>query len=411
MRSPRRTSTLTALLALSLPGLALVAGGPAGPAGAAPPECQGQSATIVAVTDRQQLQGTEGADVISTAGFTNVTVRAGGGDDLVCATGRHDSAQIYGDEGDDTLVDVDVRGKRTNYDKDTELFAGPGSDHFIANRDTWIIYKRAAASVSIDAAGTVVDGSDTDTFVGSPKIQGTRFSDTYVGTPGNDRYVSGDQWNERNDPDIITTGAGDDSVWAFRGSVSLGPGDDFARVSGGTVTGGEGRDDISLRRGGTASGGPGADRLETSSYPSAEIEESRYRLSGGPGNDVLTAPYAWNSDRNGCPRFCARGSLEGGPGMDTLDLNQRRSVVDLAAGRVRVQGGVSKIGFFERVLGSHYDDVIRGDARRNRFEGTRGADVLVGRGGADVLIGGRGRDRAVGGAGRDRCEAEARRSC
>ncbi|WP_193614177.1 calcium-binding protein [Nocardioides lijunqiniae] len=409
MPSPRRTSTLTALLALAVPGLALMAAGPTAPAGAAPLKCQGKPVTIVATDDFSTLKGTDGPDVIHTAGRIFVNVLGGGGDDLVCTT-VGDGTEIRGGAGDDTLVEKSQAAQERFWGR-TFFFDDAGSDHVVAARTSVLSYGDAPAGVSIDAAGTVVAGDDIDTFEGRPRIQGSRFADHYVGTAGNDWYQSvlGPDPDQRFDNDVINTGAGDDFVRAYGGSVTLGRGDDRAHVVRATVTGGEGKDTITLTEGGRALGGPGADRLDTTLSPFDE-ERTFYRLSGGPGNDVLSPPAA--ARRADCPGSCARGSLEGGTGVDTLDLNWRDSVVDLAAGRLRVRGGVSDIGFFERVLGSHYDDVIRGDARRNRFEGIRGADVLVGRGGADVLIGGRGRpDRAVGGAGRDRCEAEVRRSC
>ncbi|WP_193614175.1 hypothetical protein [Nocardioides lijunqiniae] len=413
---------LGVVLATTGAGIALVAAGPTGSAGAAPTTCQGQPVTIAATADYEELLGTDGDDVISTAGIHNVTVRAMGGDDLVCAT-AFDRARVYGDGGEDTLVDEGNGDIGGDYDGSNHLVGGAGSDHFVAHRSTWLMYDGALAGLSIDAAaGTVVDGEDTDTFVGRAMITGSRFSDRYIGSSGDDRYVSG-PFGESEEGDVISTGVGDDQVGAFRSSVNLGPGDDRARVSGGgSVSGGEGADEISLHGGGVALGGPGADRLFGSDFEgSPPSERTPFRLVGGRGNDVLLPAFPNGLQQVDCPSFCARGRLEGGSGVDTLDLEYARmSVVDLAAGRVRVQGGASTIRSVENVLGSHRADVIRGDARRNRIKsrggddrvaGRGGRDVLIGDRGEDVLVGGRGRDRADGGEDRDRCQAEVRRSC
>jgi Ca2+-binding RTX toxin-like protein len=410
MPSPRRTSALTALLALTLPGLALVAAGPVGPAGAAALKCQGQPVTIVATDVGEELQGTAGPDVIHTAGFSSVTVRAGGGDDLVCAAAGT-NGRIHGDAGDDTLVD-EVRAAEDRHGAGTVFLGGAGADHFVATRSTWISYQDATAGVSIDASGTVVSGADTDTFVGRPKIRGSRLRDHYVGTRGDDLYISGPRRDTGQEGDVISSGAGNDLVDAVRGSVDLGPGNDRANGDGATVSGGDGADTITLSQGGTALGGAGADRIEGGVilYP-GHIEQSLLRLFGGPGDDVISTPHVTRPGVAGCPTRCAQSVLQGGAGTDTLDLDWQDSVVDLALGRARMRGGVAEIRSFERVVGSFFDDVVRGDAGRNRLEGRGRNDLLVGRGGRDVLIGGSGQDRAEGGSGRDRCEAEVRRSC
>jgi Ca2+-binding RTX toxin-like protein len=144
-----------------------------------------------------------------------------------------------------------------------------------------------------------------------------------------------------------------------------------------------------------------------------------FRLRGGPGNDVLAQVSTFLDDGSaaGCrPRRCVQGHLVGGAGVDTVEL---RSVgpyggrVDQSAGIARTGGNTSRLGFFERVVGSARRDVILGDRYRyrNRIYGRGGNDRLVGRRGADVLVGGRGRDRAEGGSGRDSCDAEVRRAC
>ncbi|WP_193607454.1 hypothetical protein [Nocardioides lijunqiniae] len=385
-------------------------------AGAAVATCRGQAATIVADRDMDTVVGTAGPDVIVTLGFEVVSVQAGDGDDLICSWSGYGGV-IQGGEGDDTILVVQG-GATQQSPHGTRLMGGPGKDRYSGDRLTTLSYELAEAGVSIDASGSVVDGEDTETFLGPLAMRGSAFADKYDGTPDNDVYDTGMRLDASQTLDVVRSGGGDDEVTAGPGAtVHLGAGDDTARGMGAVVYGGVGDDRIALAYGGTAFGGSGRDRLSGIAYVDTTLPSlPRSRLSGGPGDDVLMPVYStddvgFSYCSQGNWAWCSRGTLVGGSGVDTLHVPRRGGTVDLAAGRVRVPGGRSEIGFFERVVGSHSRDVMRGDRHRNRFYGRGGADVLVGRGGADELVGGGGRDRAHGGAGRDRCETEVRRSC
>lgn len=131
-------------------------------------------------------------------------------------------------------------------------------------------------------------------------------------------------------------------------------------------------------------------------------------LEGGPGNDVLVGGPGDDTLRGGGGDDTLRGdpgqdSLLGGTGTDTATYaDAPRGVdVDLAAGTATGWGRDS-LGGIQKVIGSRFGDVLRGDDEPNVLEGRRGADVLLGRGGGDVLRGGAGDDRLVPGAGGDR---------
>ncbi|GAA4691473.1 hypothetical protein GCM10023349_02720 [Nocardioides conyzicola] len=364
-----------ALLALGVSGIA-VATTPAQAAGAT---CQGHAVTIAATGTGRPVTGTDGPDVISSVGFTDVTIDAKGGDDIVCA-------------GRDSVIE-----------------GGPGADSFSGVRSTMLAYNVAAAGVQVDlAAGTVVDGGETDTVTGIHAVMGSKYDDTFVGTASRDTYNSGDYYVAASedvlvDGDHVAMGAGDDSARVRLGSVDLGAGDDDATVAGGTVTGGAGDDELYLVTNGVAKGGPGDDSI----YPIVSTVDfglppqgSRLVVHGGAGRDVILHPVV-NREGDACSAVCAVADLDGGGGRDTLRF-VNRGVVDLAAGRSRTEHGRATLRSFEDVLGSSGPDVIRGDARANRLVGGRGNDVLVGRGG---------RDTAIGGPGQDRCAAEVRRTC
>ncbi len=91
--------------------------------------------------------------------------------------------------------------------------------------------------------------------------------------------------------------------------------------------------------------------------------------------------------------------LDGGDGVDMLDLSQAAAVgnVNLGSGAL----GTSTAVNFENVIGTTFDDTIRGGRDDNVISGGDGADLLSGRGGDDVIIGNTGNDRMFGGSGDD----------
>jgi hypothetical protein len=114
------------------------------------PSCLGFPATIVA-DGPGVVHGTGGRDVIYADDFVEQTIRAYGGDDVICA-GNLDT--VYAGSGDDTVVAIDavaafgesgnddIRGSEaglvsggTGNDRlegDLDLLGGPGNDRFVA---------------------------------------------------------------------------------------------------------------------------------------------------------------------------------------------------------------------------------------------------------------------------------------
>lgn len=106
--------------------------------------------------------------------------------------------------------------------------------------------------------------------------------------------------------------------------------------------------------------------------------------------------------------------IDGGSGVDTLDLSHlpRGASVDLSAGIAKTFvplfvgiEGVEVRGV-ENVVGTAFDDLIRGDGGANVLMGGDGADTIFGGGGEDEIRGGAntggGRDILFGGADADR---------
>jgi Ca2+-binding RTX toxin-like protein len=159
------------------------------------------------------------------------------------------------------------------------------------------------------------------------------------------------------------------------------------------VSSGKGSDTISIA--GTLpavfvslNGEDGEDTLIGADDPSGEI------LSGGKGNDRMfggTGPDFFNGDQ----------------GFDTVAYGDHSAGVTVTIGSPfndgnaadAGAGGVldSVTGTVERVKGTAFDDVLKGD---------RGENALIGKGGNDLLKGKKGRDRLKGKAGIDLLKAK-----
>ncbi|WP_193610190.1 hypothetical protein [Nocardioides lijunqiniae] len=406
---------LVVLLATTGAGLALVAAGPTGSAGAAPTTCQGQPVTIVATASSSTVQGTEGPDVIDGAGRSSLTILGLGGDDVICS-GPESPMAIHGGDGDDRIEmrvsPVQHAGDNTadgGAGDDQLVFVGdgygegrggegddrfvdsttssgfitvtpgPGDDVIVGNLDSTHLVFGGTTGVRISVGDGRAEGEGYDTFSGIQAFVGTVASDTFVGSRGNDRFLGG-PWTPRFAP----SGAPD------------------------RASGGDGHDSLEVV--GRAEGGKGGDRLRVYGPTAAAW--------GGPGDDSLRL-----FPGSTCTAAC-RLRADGGAGVDRMTLRPegRQGVrIDLASGRASMGGrGRVALAGVENLIGTKHRDVLIGNARRNSFHGDHGDDVLHGRGGADaltggrgrdLLVGGRGRDRAYGSSGRDRCRTEVRKGC
>lgn len=95
-------------------------------------------------------------------------------------------------------------------------------------------------------------------------------------------------------------------------------------------------------------------------------------INGGPGDDALHGEGGSDT-----------ASYAGAPGPVQVDLS-----LFAAAG----SHGDDLLDAIENVVGSQWDDQLRGDDGPNLLNGRQGADALAGRGAADLLVGGPGRD-------------------
>jgi Ca2+-binding RTX toxin-like protein len=302
---------------------------------------------------QNQLQGRAGND----------TLYGYGGNDI-----------ILGDDGDDTLVGG-LGGD--------DILGGAGNDKFVWN----------AGDGSDDMVGGA--GNDTIDYNGSADAEGYEIAAS-VGTlkisssdggPDVSTYLSGVETVD------LDTGAGDDTVYIFQLAA--------AGVTSVTVALGAGSDGLTagdLDMAATASGQDGNDVLSAGS--------GNDKLNGDAGDDVLSGGTGSDTLDGGVGNDTLGGGLGadaliGGAGTDRVYYSGEAAVtLDLLAGTA-ANGSVDTLSGIEEVVGSLFNDTLRGDNGANRLEGSDGDDLIEGRGGHDRLEGGSGNDRLNGGDGND----------
>ena len=462
---------LPSLVGLSLLILPLPA--PASFAGSEPSSCQGQPATVV-VTGGQNVQATEGPDVIVVTG-RDAQVDALGGDDLICVLDV--ATRVRAGAGNDVVV---ATGPPGDYDAEDAFLSatvelGPGEDRFTGG---WEPDAVNGGDTTGDLERDEISTGDGDDFVSS-------------GTPG------------AANTDVVRTGNGDDTVgftpFAPSGVLDVGEDDNVAVLTVGDAVTGLGIDvqsqtltvdattyqwvgrlhkwrvvgdagaslgqlvfagsaqretlDVAglsspavrvrtrggadvvhvagpIASGGLLSLGAGRDSASFGATPwddpSAHLEEvhvdlTRQRIDyGAPG----TASRLVGVERAGVSATTVR--VKGNDLANTISVKGCNVRVRAGAGsdtiysnvstgcetKIRLAGGPGR----DRIWGEPYaggggDETMVGGSGDDVLRSGSGDDVLIGGSGDDVLRGGRETDAADGGPGSDRCAAETTRHC
>jgi Ca2+-binding RTX toxin-like protein len=262
--------------------------------------CHGYQATIFGPGT---LIGTSHRDVIvgtlaGAAGSEYQVIRAGAGNDLVCAgpAGSH----VFGGAGDDKLfgqgdyLDGSVAyGDVLNGGSGDDLLdPGPGPEPCCADGFS---FDGSRHGVTVDLKVGRATGQGNDRLEVSPgayALTGSAHDDVLLGTDASDEFSPGggndvvrgrggnDFASSDSGNDLLYGGAGRDQIFACNGSIFGGPGGDKLSSAVGFYTcgddsqtdlvpvmlsGGRGPDlivfDYQLRDGDAASGGPGTDEL------------------------------------------------------------------------------------------------------------------------------------------------------
>jgi Ca2+-binding RTX toxin-like protein/Tol biopolymer transport system component len=382
-----------------------------------PPEafCDGERATIVGTPASEELIGTEGRDVIAGLGGED-TIDALGGDDLVCGGDGEDrllggpgADRLFGDAGPDTLLGGDGGDRLAAGDGSSHVLVGDGGDDTLVSGGSGAFmvggpgddtldgsagreaagFAAAPGPVDVDLARGTATGDGKDTLVAVEAIEGSPFGDRIAGDDGEN---------------VLRGGAGADSLLGRGGADDLDGGADDDELDGG-----EGPDTarhesapgpVRVDLGEGSSSGDGTDRLVSiegavgSSHDDVlRGDEGANVLDGASGNDLLVGK------RGDDTLLGADGAgfdtMIGGPGddsmtagcCDTLDYSAApaRVVVDLEAGTATGDGVDTLHGAFLTVVGSRFDDELRGDDFPNVLAGGPGSDLLDGRGSSDTV--------------------------
>lgn len=282
---------------------------------------------------------------------------------------------LSGDAGNDTL---------SGGDGNDILAGGAGADKLIgdAGNDT-ASYAGASKGVVASLATPSSNTNDAkgDTYLSIEYLLGSGYADKLIGNDLSNR-ISGEGGN-----DTIEGGAGNDILIGGAGADKL--------------NGGAGSDTASYE---TAGSGVIAS-LKTSSINTGDAKGDVYtsieRLTGSNYHDELYGDNGNNTLSGGGDN----DTLEGGAGADVLiggDGSQ-----DGASYANATKGVVANLAkpsdntndakgdtysSIERLVGSGYSDVLKGDAHANNIFGKAGDDKLYGGLGWDYLVGGDGKD-------------------
>ncbi|MGO1074610.1 hypothetical protein [Inquilinus sp. CA228] len=357
------------------------------------------------------LSGWLGFDVASYAGSTGQV-----GVDL--ATGTANGGDGTGDtlSGIEGLIGSDFNDGLAGDAEDNELHGGAGNDTLGGRAGDDVLHGGAGADVlsgydGVDlatwfdsAAGVTVSlntntgqGGDAagDTLASIENLEGSAFNDTLYGNAGDNLLIGAagnDTLGGGDGDDVLIGGTGADTLSGQGGfdmalyagaaavTVDLATGKGEAGAAGDTLSGIEmlvGSDFADTLRGNAAAnvliGGEGDDTLQGQAGDDA--------LSGGVGADTLA----------------------GGDGIDVALYDDATAAVNvnLATGEGIAGAGGDTLSGIEDLVGSQFNDWLRGDAGGNALSGNAGVDTIEGNDGDDLLIGGAGADRLNGGAGID----------
>ena len=458
----RRTTALTAAGMLAL----VLAAVPSSTSYASGETCRGEAATIVGT--ESVVTGTEGRDVI-VSHFAD-TVRALGGDDIICVVPRglrSNYVDIDAGSGND-VVDTSSGQLSGFY---TEVGLGPGTDLFEGGSagDRVDTGDEPGSTAEVDVVRSGAERDVVTTSGGSDVID-LGVDDDYLllhgdRTSPDGRLAGGEGSNTltmsvAGNGDVFDMAAGtyrSAGITASFSSFSVlmlqarsadivysgTEGDDYLSVTSediGTSTlvadllGGD--DDVvlgamDLGTGSRIDTGAGDDRLVAARFGGSlaiDLTQSQLRVDdraypvSGVEDAFLMAPevsLVGDGQDNSLAALACRSSITGGRGDDQLFYQNDHIFEGYAfscskSATIRGGPGQDSIGATsgdDRLFGDSGRDTIHGWGGADRVRAGTGADIIKAGSGRDLLVGGGGRDLANGGTGRDRCVAERERSC
>ncbi|MDE0511264.1 MAG: M10 family metallopeptidase [Gammaproteobacteria bacterium] len=384
-----------------------------------------------------RIEGGAGDDSVRGSSGDDVLEGGGGGDSLDGGAGRDTLSYSSSDAG----VQVNLAaGTAAGGHAEGDTFNGienlTGSDY----RD---ILTGDTGGNHLDGLGgddQLLGGAGADRLVGDTgddELRGNEGNDELQGGDGNDQLFgeSGadvlhgdegdDELNGGADKDQLFGGAGADSLHGNEGDDELQGGDGDDRLHGDTgadrLEGGRGIDWASY------SGSSAGVRINLaagtaeSGDAEGDVLTAIENLVGSGYADVLRGDGAANElhGLDGADELYGNGGddilqggagadrLDGGSGIDTLSYQDSDEGITVSLVEGMTEGGHAEgdvLVDIENVIGSDYDDHLKGDDSANQLAGGKGDDYFFGYDGNDELRGNDGDDILEGWAGADRLD-------
>ena len=313
---------------------------------------------------------------------------------LALATTEGGTIEATDDNGQDLLVgltDVDIFHGRDGSDllqgggNDDNLYGGGGSDE---------LYGEAGADTLEGGEGTDIleGGAGADTYV----FRSGDGADTISGEDAETILVDGNNVVVVNRLTFKDAMGFDDFTFSrdADNNVVIEVGDDSVTILAAAYA--DGRYSIHYGDSDTALGSTALGRLAigtTGDNPSLTGTDDADLMLGLAGDDTLEGGIGADF-------------LDGGVGSDTASYASSDDAafdglgvtVNLATGEGSGEDaeGDTLVGI-ENLVGSDYDDTLRGNSEVNIIDGGQGVDTLYGGGGGDTLTGGAGDDTLYGG--------------
>jgi Ca2+-binding RTX toxin-like protein len=258
-------------------------------------------------------------------------------------------------------------------DKDDLIIGSFGDDDISANAGNDFVF-------GLFGDDTISGGDGEDRLYGNTgddRIVGNKGDDAMFGGKGDDLLV----WNNGDGSDLMNGGSGYDAVQVNFNTDLVNDDLQNKDVAAFSVT----PDGVQFARievnDQTERGLFQLDIRET------EVLETNF--GGGDDTAVLKGGVLDEIKLN----------LDGGAGIDTLDLSELSDAAQVNLVHGTLNG--SAVTGFENIIGTEFNDLIKGNATANVVSGLGGEDKIFGRAGDDTLIGGKGDDKVYGGAGDD----------
>jgi uncharacterized delta-60 repeat protein len=362
--------------------------------------------------------GEKGADYFENRTNIASEVYGGEGDDTLIGGAGND--RLYGQDGDDTMKGQGGNDHIEGGLGSDKLYGGAGNDELVAKDGTYgndIIEGGAGKDAVVDDPAP--DPVPEATLVkGRLAIQGsTRADNVTVGLVGKEVIVSFNGRQERFVAASVKSidfrgGKGNDrftnqtsiasAIYGDQGNDTLfgGGGNDVLDGGAGNdrLEGGGGHDKLYGQQGAdTLIGGTGNDLLEGGS--------ENDRIYGQDGNDTLRGQGGNDRVVGGAGDDAVSGGdgndrVEGGVGNDKLWGDDGNDVLLGQDGNDVLYGGQGN----DSLLGGTDNDLLEGGSGNDKLDGQDGNDTLRGQRGDDRVIGGTGDDALSGGEGNDRVE-------